>query len=117
VTGLYVLEELGGPHLVLSNLGNDKEVGRKDRLQGLENLLAASTFAVHTDGVPLLVPGDLFHPILVQHRLFNPFVQMLPHHLHVSHHMAVGLDVLVDFSRIDIDVDDLGILGKNCLPC
>ncbi|MPN16055.1 hypothetical protein SDC9_163393 [bioreactor metagenome] len=108
-----MLEELGGPHLVLTNLSDNEETRRKHLLQGFEHLFGAGAFTVHPDGIALLVLSNLLHPLLVHHRLGDTLVQLLEHHLQITHHMAVGLDVLVNLSRIHIDVDDPCILGKG----
>ena len=41
------------------------------------------------------------------------FVQQLQHSAGVADDVVVGLNVLVNFRPVDVDVDNLGLLGKG----
>ena len=117
VTGLHEVVKLGGPHLVLPNLGGDDGVAVGDLVYLLADVLrhefAIRVLLVRQREIPL-PRRDLCQPRGVRRipifALHGPQLldQAQQAHLHVTDDRQGDGDVLADRGWIDVDMDELG---------
>ena len=111
------LVELGGPHLVLADPDGDDRValGRqprqlRDRLLGED----AGVVGVESERVfPLPFRDPVVPGAEIGGRCLDDLVELPEGLLDVGHDRDVDDLVLVDFGRIDVDVDDESMLGEG----
>ena len=113
--GLFVLEVLRFPHLVLADVGYDHGVAVAglapqvvDDVRGVEMSVVGKLLNVPHRGIAFQLV-DRIQPFGVINRL-DARQQLLEHFAQIADQRHVHLDVLIDFRGIDFDVDLLGVL-------
>ena len=72
----------------------------------------------NVNGSSSFQPPTLFDPVVQRpSACFDDLVQLVERVFHVAAHRDVGDLVLVDLRRVDVDVDDLAVLGELARPC
>src|SRR5690606_30759658 len=105
---------LGCPHLVLTNIGGDDGivVGRRSnflddgiRLWPIRSILQRSSQHAILLALDPRAPGGVL-------ACFHLWSQEFENLSDITHNWHIGMDVLPDFGRIDVDVNDLGVRSK-----
>ncbi len=99
------------PHLVLAYVRGDQGVPLGDPVYGLYDIGAGQLVVIVFQRVLLFQGGNRLHPFPVI-LSGNPPVQLLEHQLQVAHQAHVRTDVLIDFRRVHIDVENFGMLRE-----
>ncbi len=108
-----MLEELGGPDLVLADLGDHESAFRQNLLKRLEDLLAPLVLAFDPDRKPFFVGIHLIHPPIGGNLLVDSSVELLQNDPDIPDDSDGGGDVLVDLRRVHIDVDNVCSPGER----
>ena len=96
---------------MLSHIRGDNGVPARDLIDGLNDIRAGQTGIIVFQRIFFLQFPDGLHPLPML-LLFQPFVQILQHGLQIAYQTCVHPDVFVDFRRINVNMNDLGIFGK-----
>ena len=99
-----VLEELCSPHLMLPHFSCDITVAFKTLqlvIKRPDDLPRTAGFACHLDRIAASVLTDVVQPLQMI-LLRYPVIEPLQYFPHVSDDMDMGIDVHVEFSRINV---------------
>ena len=102
-SGFAVIVILSRPHLVLAHLGDDDGVLVRHLVDGLNNVGAGQKPLVIAQGIHILHTLDVGDPLVVVHRV-QAGVELAQNHLHIPDDAGVHPDVLVDLSRVHIQL-------------
>ena len=108
---LAVVVILGRPHLVLSHLGDDHGISLGHLVDGLHNKGTGERVLVIAQGVHILHAFNMGDPLVMVNGI-QPGVQLAQDHLHIADDAGIHLNILIDLSRVDIQLKDLGIPCK-----
>ena len=112
VVGLVVLVELGGPHLVLADVGRDDGFAFGLLVEFVNDLLhAEATLLAKRKRELLLVAIEVGEPLGGFERL-NVFDELGEGRFGIADDLNVGTNHLVHLGGVDVDVDDLGALAE-----
>src|SRR5215212_903717 len=116
--GLGELEELGGPHLVLPDVGDEPQVRACGGLYCLHHLYGTVLVPRRLLATPLrlLAPRQLLAPLLASFAFVRGIIQVSEDRTHrglgVRGYPNGRLYDLAELRGVDVDVDDLRVFGE-----
>ena len=126
---LVEADELGGPHLVLADVRADDGLTAGEAVDLIHKVLRLDfVFGMRTVVGSLFFPrADLRPPVLAavfgvssartRGEFLDDFDELLEDALDVADDGDIGIAVLADFGRVDIDVNDAGVAGEGVESC
>ena len=108
-----VLIKLRRPHLVLAHIGGDDGLALGERIEFINDLLHAETaLLLIREGELLFVAVQCGQPVFGG-QFFDEGQQVTQRGLGIAFDGDVHLDHLVEFRRVDVDVDQLGVAPEH----
>ena len=112
LTRIIEVEMLNRPHLVLSDVGRDDGILRRELSEGGKHLTGGQMVNRSVVLRFSLEGEDILLPLVVLHA-WHTLQQQLQHAPRIADDVVVGLHVLVDFAAVDVNLDDFRVLGEG----
>lgn len=105
------MEMLNGPHLMLTHIRCNDGILRHHIADGLQHLLGGQLAGL----ILIFCPGGigeykLLPPVIVL--LLYTLIQQLQHPARITDDVMIGLDILINFRPVNVDLNDLRLTGK-----
>ena len=108
---LRVAVILRRPHLMLSHIRGYQRLSMRHFVNGFHDIRTGQTGIVVFQRVFRFQFGNLLHPFAV-FLLCKPFIQILQYPFQIPHKTHISPDIFIDFRRICIHMDNIGIFRK-----
>ena len=112
LTRIIEVEVLNRPHLMLTHVGRDDGILRRELGEG-EKHLAGGEVVVRLVVLRLCFEGEnVLLPVVVLHA-WHALQQQFQYAPRIADDVVVGLHVLVDFAAVNVNLDDFRVLGEG----